>query len=581
MASGGALVQQKGVRVFAVGVGTKAGETIPLLDARGRQVGVKTLPDGQPVVSRLDAAALEGLARRTRGRFFAADHPGGETTALKAALHGVEKGTREGRLGSRPIERFHWFALAAWLCLIASWLLPERASLRGALAKAAVLAVVFLGLPATAHAAHPLVEGNALYQKGDYRGAIRVYQAALKQHPDDPALLANLGAALYQSKDYKGAEEAFARARAQAPAAQGLASYGRGDALFREEKYREALDAFREALEKRPGDADARHNYELTLRKLHGDEEKKPPPQPKQPPPRSRGGEEAGAVAAEGADRPATPPSRGNPQGGAPSAGQSGQLSRGEAERLLDALANGEREARRAKAAAGRRRAQGEGLVRRLACAVLFLVVAAAPARAGGHRALEREREPDPARRVVRLDDLGRRRDGRRGAGRAADRLRAHRGPGLEPGDELRQRPGEPAHRVPVPAHADAHGPVPGSRGDGAREGWRLPDRPDRDRGHAAAAGHGSFDDRQRPRAPAPRRVRRAAHGGRRRADRLHDPLLPGHAHPRRTRVHQSRDAALLRRDPGPARAHTTAPAPTAGSSASARPSSIRPSAGA
>jgi len=137
MAGGSALVQQKGVRTFAVGVGTKAGETIPLLDARGRQVGVKTTPDGQPVVSRLDQPALEGLARKTRGRFFAADHPGGETAALKAAVHTVGRGTREGRLGSRPIERFHWFALAAWLCLIASWLLPERKSLRVPAARAA------------------------------------------------------------------------------------------------------------------------------------------------------------------------------------------------------------------------------------------------------------------------------------------------------------------------------------------------------------------------------------------------------------------------------------------------------------
>ncbi|MEP7029245.1 MAG: VWA domain-containing protein, partial [Candidatus Eisenbacteria bacterium] len=232
LASAGAAVQQRGVRVFAVGVGTPAGETIPVLDARDHQVGVKIDASGQPVVSRLDAPALEALARRTHGRYFAANHPGGEVGALKAALGGVARGAREGRLGSRPIERFHWFALAAWLALVASWMLPERRSVsfprpgRGARAAAIALALVFGA--ARAQAASPLVEGNRLYAKGDFKGAARVYQAAIKQRGEDPALLTNLGAALYRSGDFKGAQDAFGRVRARDSVAQGLAAYGKG-----------------------------------------------------------------------------------------------------------------------------------------------------------------------------------------------------------------------------------------------------------------------------------------------------------------------------------------------------------------
>ena len=94
------------MRVFAVGVGTPAGETIPILDERGYQTGVKQGPDGQPVVSRLDAVALQSVAKRTRGVYLAAQHPGGEVARLKAAVSGVGRGAREGRLGSRPVERF-------------------------------------------------------------------------------------------------------------------------------------------------------------------------------------------------------------------------------------------------------------------------------------------------------------------------------------------------------------------------------------------------------------------------------------------------------------------------------------------
>ena len=108
-----ALAQHRGVKVFPVGVGTPAGETIPVLDDNGHQVGVKTDASGQPVVSRLDGPALEGLAHRTGGRAFTAQHPGGQLAALKAALAGVGRSARQGRLGSRPVEHFVGFALAA------------------------------------------------------------------------------------------------------------------------------------------------------------------------------------------------------------------------------------------------------------------------------------------------------------------------------------------------------------------------------------------------------------------------------------------------------------------------------------
>ena len=68
-----AAVQQAreaGVVVHAVGVGTERGEPVPELDADGRAVGFKKDEAGQVVISRLDEAALEAIARGTGGRTF-------------------------------------------------------------------------------------------------------------------------------------------------------------------------------------------------------------------------------------------------------------------------------------------------------------------------------------------------------------------------------------------------------------------------------------------------------------------------------------------------------------------------------
>jgi hypothetical protein len=66
----------RGIRIFTVGVGTPAGETIPVYDEGGRETGRKRGPDGEVVISRLDENLFRDGAppmgrtsrRRTWGR---------------------------------------------------------------------------------------------------------------------------------------------------------------------------------------------------------------------------------------------------------------------------------------------------------------------------------------------------------------------------------------------------------------------------------------------------------------------------------------------------------------------------------
>src|SRR5882762_401539 len=63
-------VGRSGIRVFAVGVGTREGDVVPVLDADANVTDVKRDERGIAVRSRLDEALLRSLAQHTHGAYF-------------------------------------------------------------------------------------------------------------------------------------------------------------------------------------------------------------------------------------------------------------------------------------------------------------------------------------------------------------------------------------------------------------------------------------------------------------------------------------------------------------------------------
>jgi Ca-activated chloride channel family protein len=353
----GTLAARRGVRVFAVGVGTPGGQAIPVRDDDGREIGLKRDARGGIVLSRLDERLLREIARQTRGAYFSAAHPGGEVSRLRRAVARVERGHREGRLGTRPVERFALFAWLAWAAWMAAWLLPARrrlSALEAARGPATVLAVLAaLALLPGGAGAGALEKGNAALRRGDAAGAAEAYREGLAKRPRDPRLLANLGQALYRLRDFTGGEGAFTQALSAAEGRLGTRdqahlTYDRGNTLFRQERYAEAADAYRRALERLPNDSDARFNFEAALARL------REPPQP------AGGGGGGGGSAGGGGGGAAQPtPTPVKPQPApAPQAQTgpqaerepaSGTLTREAAQRILEALAEEEATAQKRK----------------------------------------------------------------------------------------------------------------------------------------------------------------------------------------------------------------------------------------
>jgi len=286
-----------GVTVVAVGFGREAGTTIPIAvpggtvpkkDANGRVVITKYTPD------------MLRTAAGDHGTFIPAE------ATDKAALvrHALASLRAEGREAQRATDRrarFQLFLLPAVLLALVDTMLAERRGRRrraaAASTTAAAVALALLFAPAAAHA--QAREGDRLYADGHFREAADAYAHAMQGGASSPRLEYNLGTALLGAGQF---EEAASNLERAATESRDLdlryrALYNLGLVFLRQARaaksgddagqaYTAAAEAYRRALQLRPGELDAKWNYELAKRvRRQGGSNDKPndaPPRPNQ-----------------------------------------------------------------------------------------------------------------------------------------------------------------------------------------------------------------------------------------------------------------------------------------------------------
>lgn len=125
--------------------------------------------------------------------------------------------------------------------------------------------------------------GNQAFARGDYSAAIAAYREALQRRGSDPRIHYDIGTGLYALAEttdaedrraslYKLAEEALGEAvHARDSNLAAMARYNLGNALYRQGRYREAVEAYKAALRANPDSDDARYNLELATRHLRKD----------------------------------------------------------------------------------------------------------------------------------------------------------------------------------------------------------------------------------------------------------------------------------------------------------------------
>lgn len=268
---------ERGIRLYAIGIGTPSGGQIPTYDANdGKFTGYLRDPAGVAVVSRLNEPALQKLADDANGRYWRYTGDDGVIGELAASMHQLEAVEPVENAGTIPDEKSQIFIGIAVALVLLERLLSDRRRMplpetrraerprRGRRILGIAIGSALLWGLACGDAAPSADTANGRFAAGDYAGALAMYRDLQQALPNAPELSIDAGNALHMLGDFDRALPDYGKAiDVGDPAMRAVAQYDRGNTLYRLQRLEDARDAYREALRMDPNDRDAKFNLEL------------------------------------------------------------------------------------------------------------------------------------------------------------------------------------------------------------------------------------------------------------------------------------------------------------------------------
>jgi tetratricopeptide (TPR) repeat protein len=277
--------RKEGVRVFAIGMGTPDGSPIPIYGATGERTDYKHDRAGNIVLTKLDESALQQIALTTGGSYRRATNAGNEIDEIHKELAALQK-TEMGSLQVTGFEdQFHYPLTLAIILLMIELLLSER---RGRLltrlmrvlpaTRVLPLLLIFCVAPVSSQTVRSHVaSGNDAYGKAKYADAEAEYKKALERDTTSREAQFNLGNAYYKQQRSDEAQRMYSHriAASKAPADKEMAYYNLGNTFFKSEKLEESIEAYKRSLRIDPSDEEARYNYLLAVDRLKKQQDQK------------------------------------------------------------------------------------------------------------------------------------------------------------------------------------------------------------------------------------------------------------------------------------------------------------------
>ncbi|MDA3906921.1 MAG: tetratricopeptide repeat protein [Bacteroidales bacterium] len=127
-------------------------------------------------------------------------------------------------------------------------------------------------------------QGNKSYQNNDFPKAEIDYRKALDKNPNSLSGTFNLADAVYEQENFEKSAEMFAKIGEAdlAKDQKGMAYYNLGNSLLKAKQYEPSIEAYKKALRNNPSNEDARYNLEYARQMLKNQQENQDQKKPDQ-----------------------------------------------------------------------------------------------------------------------------------------------------------------------------------------------------------------------------------------------------------------------------------------------------------
>jgi len=119
---------EKGIAIYAIGLGSPSGVPIPIRNAAGVQTGYKKDNMGNTVLTKLDEATLETIADLGNGRYYRGSNTEDELDAVYNDLSTIEKTEFGATKISDYEDRYYYFLIPAVLILFVEFFISSKKS---------------------------------------------------------------------------------------------------------------------------------------------------------------------------------------------------------------------------------------------------------------------------------------------------------------------------------------------------------------------------------------------------------------------------------------------------------------------
>ncbi len=119
-------------------------------------------------------------------------------------------------------------------------------------------------------------KGNDKFEEKNYTDSEIAYRKAIEEKPNYFEGHFNIGDALYKQEKYKEAAKKFSELAGKEVSKDKLASlyHNLGNSLLNEDKLKESIEAYKQSLKYNPDDIETKHNLTYALRKLREQQNK-------------------------------------------------------------------------------------------------------------------------------------------------------------------------------------------------------------------------------------------------------------------------------------------------------------------